>query len=227
MKKYIHVVLSLIIISVLTLVGCGDTSTTSTEASVDALSQKMMGDIDSIGEVTLDDEQLVEKLIDRYATLTDSQKEQIENYTVLLEAEDKLDELKASEQASDVDLEEVEKADNNTEETTDEKDNNNEKTENNVEEIEKSIEVAEKSTEDIETSNTDKEQSTDVVEKSNAEAESNNVEITYIGNANTMKFHRPSCASVDQMKPKNKVEFTCTREEIISQGYVPCKNCKP
>ncbi len=50
---------------------------------------------------------------------------------------------------------------------------------------------------------------------------------TYILNTNTKKFHIPTCHSVDSMKDKNKKEYTGDREEIISQGYSPCKNCNP
>ncbi len=50
---------------------------------------------------------------------------------------------------------------------------------------------------------------------------------TYIGNANTLKFHRLNCRNVSQMSDKNKVYFNETREEIISKGYKPCKHCKP
>lgn len=50
---------------------------------------------------------------------------------------------------------------------------------------------------------------------------------TYICNKNTKKFHIPSCSSVDQMKESNKLAVTQTREEVIAQGYVPCKRCNP
>ena len=48
----------------------------------------------------------------------------------------------------------------------------------------------------------------------------------YIGNKNSMKFHRASCGSVKQMKESNKVCLQ-TREEAIAAGYSPCGNCKP
>lgn len=48
----------------------------------------------------------------------------------------------------------------------------------------------------------------------------------YIGNANSMKFHRPSCASVKKMAEYNKV-YLDSRDEAISCGYIPCKNCRP
>ena len=50
---------------------------------------------------------------------------------------------------------------------------------------------------------------------------------TYICNTNTKKFHYPDCKSVKQMKEKNKLERSCTREELISEGYDPCGNCNP
>lgn len=52
-------------------------------------------------------------------------------------------------------------------------------------------------------------------------------EITYICNTNTGKFHIPTCSSVGEMSEKNKMPVTWTREEVIAQGYVPCKRCKP
>ncbi len=49
----------------------------------------------------------------------------------------------------------------------------------------------------------------------------------YVLNTNTKKFHYPYCKSADKIKPKNRIDYTGTREEIISMGYVPCKNCNP
>lgn len=42
----------------------------------------------------------------------------------------------------------------------------------------------------------------------------------YILNTNTKKFHRPSCRSAEQIKPKNY-------EEVLGRGCSPCGNCKP
>ena len=50
---------------------------------------------------------------------------------------------------------------------------------------------------------------------------------TYILNTNTDKFHYPSCSSVKQMSEKNKRTYTGTREEVIEQGFNPCKRCNP
>ena len=52
-------------------------------------------------------------------------------------------------------------------------------------------------------------------------------ETTYVLNTNTMKFHYPTCSSVDDMKEKNKQIYTGSREEVINMGYVPCKRCNP
>lgn len=52
-------------------------------------------------------------------------------------------------------------------------------------------------------------------------------ETTYVLNTNTMKFHYPTCSSVDDMKEKNKQIYTGSRDEVINMGYVPCKRCNP
>jgi hypothetical protein len=49
---------------------------------------------------------------------------------------------------------------------------------------------------------------------------------SFIGNSNTMKFHRAGCSSVNKMKDEHKVYFA-TREDAINGDYVPCKICKP
>lgn len=54
-----------------------------------------------------------------------------------------------------------------------------------------------------------------------------NVESTYILNTSTKKFHYPSCSSVKQMSEKNKRTYTGSRDDLISQGYDPCKKCNP
>ena len=53
--------------------------------------------------------------------------------------------------------------------------------------------------------------------------------VTYILNTNpsSMKFHKPNCSSVTNMKEENKKEFYGTREEAIAAGYSPCGSCKP
>lgn len=49
----------------------------------------------------------------------------------------------------------------------------------------------------------------------------------YVINTSTHKFHRLDCASVEQMSDKNKKISDQSREELLEQGYEPCKNCEP
>ncbi len=49
----------------------------------------------------------------------------------------------------------------------------------------------------------------------------------YVLNTNTMKFHYPSCSSVEKMKDKNKQIVEATRDEVRSWGYDPCGICRP
>ncbi len=50
---------------------------------------------------------------------------------------------------------------------------------------------------------------------------------SYVLNHNTRKFHRPSCSSVEDIKPSNRENYSGSREALIEQGYVPCKRCRP
>lgn len=49
----------------------------------------------------------------------------------------------------------------------------------------------------------------------------------YVLNTNSKKFHVPSCSSVKQMKDANRQDVKDTRENIVNQGYDPCKRCNP
>ncbi len=49
----------------------------------------------------------------------------------------------------------------------------------------------------------------------------------YVLNTKSMKFHRPTCSSVDDIASGNKQEVEATRDELISEGYSPCKQCNP
>lgn len=73
--------------------GCGSEHKES-DNEIEPISQIIMEDIDSIGEVTLDDEALINKLIERYDSLTEEQKQQVTNYSVLTSAQEKLEALK-------------------------------------------------------------------------------------------------------------------------------------
>lgn len=48
---------------------------------------------------------------------------------------------------------------------------------------------------------------------------------SYVLNTNTHKFHVPSCSSVETIKKKNRKDVNESREQIISEGYAPCKRC--
>ena len=50
---------------------------------------------------------------------------------------------------------------------------------------------------------------------------------SYVLNTNTHKFHLPSCSSVETIKKKNRKDVNESREQIISEGYAPCKRCNP
>ena len=52
-------------------------------------------------------------------------------------------------------------------------------------------------------------------------------EPSYVLNHNTRKFHRPSCSSVEDIKPSNREQYSGSRETLIEQGYAPCKRCMP
>lgn len=51
--------------------------------------------------------------------------------------------------------------------------------------------------------------------------------VTYVVNKKAGKFHYPSCSSVPKIKAKNRMDSDQTRDELIAQGYVPCKDCNP
>ncbi len=49
----------------------------------------------------------------------------------------------------------------------------------------------------------------------------------YAININSRKFHLPECAGVKKASPENIKCWTCTREELIEDGYSPCGKCHP
>ena len=63
------------------------------------------------------------------------------------------------------------------------------------------------------------------VAKPTPEPEKNTLD--YVLNKKTKKFHYPDCSSVDQMKNKNRLDFTGSRDDVIAKGYDPCGLCKP
>ena len=51
-------------------------------------------------------------------------------------------------------------------------------------------------------------------------------ESIYIGHKGTKKFHRPNCRFGKKISERNRAIFN-SRKEVINQGYVPCKVCRP
>ncbi len=49
----------------------------------------------------------------------------------------------------------------------------------------------------------------------------------YILNTNSKKIHKPTCHSAEKTAEKNKEYTTKTKEELLKEGYTPCKNCNP
>lgn len=52
----------------------------------------------------------------------------------------------------------------------------------------------------------------------------NAIDIAYIGNLNSKKFHLPTCRSLPA--EKNRIFFD-SRQEAVNAGYSPCGNCRP
>ena len=75
------------------LMACGD-------KTIDPVAQKVISDIDGLGEITLEDENNINQISELYLTLTDEQKNQVTNYITLLEAQDTIKELKAEDLAA-------------------------------------------------------------------------------------------------------------------------------
>ena len=59
------------------------------------------------------------------------------------------------------------------------------------------------------------------------ESASESAVYTYVLNTNSKKFHDPGCVSVGQIKAENKRVVESTRDDLIAQGYAPCKRCNP
>lgn len=62
---------------------------------------------------------------------------------------------------------------------------------------------------------------------SQAQGADDGQERTYILNRNTRKFHDPGCASVEDIKEKNKEEYTGDRQQLLDEGFEPCGRCCP
>ena len=52
----------------------------------------------------------------------------------------------------------------------------------------------------------------------------NYIDITYVLNTKSMKFHKPSC---NRLPTDNRKDTTMSRDEVIGAGYNPCGVCHP
>lgn len=59
------------------------------------------------------------------------------------------------------------------------------------------------------------------------QAETDEEAMEYAININSKKFHLPECGSVGKANPENIKCRTCTREDLIEDGYSPCGTCEP
>ena len=51
--------------------------------------------------------------------------------------------------------------------------------------------------------------------------------VQYVLNTRSKRFHRPDCASVDDISPSNRQDYTGSREALTARGYKPCGSCAP
>lgn len=71
---------------------------------------------------------------------------------------------------------------------------------------------------------------TEIIVDENADSkivEDNSITYSYVLNTNTKKFHYLTCSSVDEIKEKNKDNYSGTRDELLNRGFSPCGRCKP
>lgn len=50
---------------------------------------------------------------------------------------------------------------------------------------------------------------------------------TYLLNTSSRKFHLPDCDAAQKIKDENRQEITCSRDQLVDQGYIPCRRCNP
>ncbi len=59
-----------------------------------------------------------------------------------------------------------------------------------------------------------------------SDREKSDVIYAYVGNSNTMRFHKATCRHAKQIAAHNVVNLG-SREEAIKEGYILCKVCNP
>lgn len=55
----------------------------------------------------------------------------------------------------------------------------------------------------------------------------NNSESHYVLNKNSLKVHTADCPSASKIADNNKEDYYGSLEELIANGYTPCKQCNP
>lgn len=49
----------------------------------------------------------------------------------------------------------------------------------------------------------------------------------YVLNINTHTYHLPACSGVEDMKEKNREDYTGAKSELEDAGYKACGRCMP
>lgn len=63
--------------------------------------------------------------------------------------------------------------------------------------------------------------------KNTATSTKQNASAKYVINENTKKFHKPNCKSAQKITSDNKLVLVENRNDLLKQGYSPCKSCNP
>ena len=89
-------------------------------------------------------------------------------------------------------------------------------------------------TENSESDETDKSENEDETDKTKEDQEQDgedevqdNTSVTFVYSVNSKKYHLPTCYHISSMNEETKVEFVGTMEELVENGFIPCKSCKP
>ena len=53
------------------------------------------------------------------------------------------------------------------------------------------------------------------------------VEVTFVANTNSKKYHLSNCTYAASISAKNRAEITATPAQMAEQGYSPCSRCRP
>ena len=53
------------------------------------------------------------------------------------------------------------------------------------------------------------------------------VEADFVHSVNSKKFHKADANCISRINEENRVYEYCTREEMIENGFEPCKVCNP